>query len=141
MKSSMVCVALNRIGATQTMEDFIAYTLGIAAAESGELKPVYSIVPNEPLTERIAAKLAGYQGHGPVRVGNAAADQIQHDPYASVILGATRCSSRTRLERQAQRLHRGAGLRRSRRQRLADAGARPDRTQRSAFRLHRARHR
>jgi GH15 family glucan-1,4-alpha-glucosidase len=96
-----VVKALNRIGATQTMEDFIAYTLGIAAAESGELKPVYSIVPNEPLTERIAAKLAGYQGHGPVRVGNAAADQIQHDAYGSVILAATPMFYDKRLPRPA----------------------------------------
>jgi GH15 family glucan-1,4-alpha-glucosidase len=96
-----VVKALNRIGATKTMEDFIAYTMGIAAAEPGELKPVYGIVPTDALTERIAPKLTGYQGHGPVRVGNAAADQVQHDAYGSVILAATPMFYDKRLPRPA----------------------------------------
>src|SRR5207237_909630 len=84
-----VVKALNRIGATRTMEDFISYTLGIAAADIGELKPLYGIVPNDILAERMAPNLKGYQGHGPVRVGNAAVEQVQHDAYGSVILAAT----------------------------------------------------
>jgi GH15 family glucan-1,4-alpha-glucosidase len=84
-----VVKALNRIGATRTMEDFIAYTLGIAAADSDALNPVYGIVPNEKLTEWTAPHLKGYQGNGPVRVGNAAVEQIQHDAYGSIILAAT----------------------------------------------------
>jgi GH15 family glucan-1,4-alpha-glucosidase len=84
-----VVKALNRIGATRTMEDFIAYTLGIAAADTDALNPVYGIVPNEKLTEWVAPSLKGYQGHGPVRVGNAAVEQIQHDAYGSIILAAT----------------------------------------------------
>src|SRR5437762_5396615 len=84
-----VVKALNRIGATRTMEDFISYTLGIAAADIGELRPLYGIVPNDILAERMAPNLKGYQGHGPVRVGNAAVEQVQHDAYGSVILAAT----------------------------------------------------
>jgi GH15 family glucan-1,4-alpha-glucosidase len=84
-----VVKALNRIGATRTMEDFIAFNLTIAADESGALKPVYGVVPSEPLNEWVAENLAGYGGHGPVRIGNAAADQVQHDVYGSVILAAT----------------------------------------------------
>jgi GH15 family glucan-1,4-alpha-glucosidase len=84
-----VVKALNRIGATRTMEDFISYTLGIAAADTPELKPLYGIVPNDILTERSAPNLQGYSGYGPVRIGNAAVEQVQHDAYGSVILAAT----------------------------------------------------
>jgi len=83
-----VVKALNRIGATQTMEDFINFTLGIAANRDGPLRPVYGVVPTEPMDERTAPDLAGYRGDGPVRIGNAAADQVQHDAYGSIILAA-----------------------------------------------------
>jgi GH15 family glucan-1,4-alpha-glucosidase len=83
-----VVKALNRVGATQTMEDFIGYTLSLAANVEGVLKPVYSVVPNLSLDEWIADDLKGYRGDGPVRIGNAAADQIQHDTYGSIILAA-----------------------------------------------------
>jgi GH15 family glucan-1,4-alpha-glucosidase len=83
-----VVKALNRVGATQTMEDFIGFTLSIASNTEELLRPVYSVVPNQPLDEWIANDLKGYRGDGPVRIGNAAADQIQHDTYGSIILAA-----------------------------------------------------
>lgn len=83
-----VVKALNRIGATQTMEDFIFYVLNLVSEERDSLRPVYSVVPSDPMDEWIADKLPGYRGDGPVRVGNAASAQAQHDTYGSIILAA-----------------------------------------------------
>jgi len=49
-----VVKALNRISATQTMEDFISFTLGIASSREETLRPVYSVVPTDSLEERTA---------------------------------------------------------------------------------------
>jgi len=83
-----VVKALNRIGATQTMEDFISFILGVASNAEDAVRPVYSIVPTDPMDERVAERLQGYRGDGPVRIGNAAVDQTQHDTYGSIILAA-----------------------------------------------------
>jgi GH15 family glucan-1,4-alpha-glucosidase len=83
-----VVKALNRLGATQTMEDFISFILSIASAHTDSLKPVYPVVPTDPMQEWIAPALKGYGNDGPVRVGNQAADQVQHDTYGSIILAA-----------------------------------------------------
>lgn len=51
-----VVKALNRIGATRTMENFISFILSIASHEKAELKPVYGIVHTEDLSEVIASR-------------------------------------------------------------------------------------
>jgi GH15 family glucan-1,4-alpha-glucosidase len=81
-----VVKALNRLGATQTMEDFISFILGIASEDI--VRPVYSVVPADSMEEAIADNLTGYRGDGPVRIGNAAVGQVQHDTYGSIILAA-----------------------------------------------------
>src|SRR5262249_52625478 len=83
-----VVKALNRIGATQTMEDFISYTLSIASNPNEQIRPVYGVGPTDAMDERIASELKASGGAGPVRIGNAAAEQIQNDSYGSVILAA-----------------------------------------------------
>lgn len=94
-----VIKALNRLGATQTMENYIHFITNIAVDADRPLRPVYGIVPTEPLDEWLAAELAGFQGMGPVRVGNQAAEQMQHDAYGSVILGASQMFIDERLPR------------------------------------------
>jgi GH15 family glucan-1,4-alpha-glucosidase len=81
-----VVKALNRLGATQTMENFISFILGVAAGEN--IQPVYSVVPSDSMEEMIVPELKGYRNDGPVRVGNAASGQLQHDTFGSIILAA-----------------------------------------------------
>ncbi|HEY8128224.1 MAG TPA: glycoside hydrolase family 15 protein [Hyphomicrobium sp.] len=91
--------ALNRLGATQSMENYLDYITTIVADAQSPLKPVYGIVHNDTAAEQIAANLQGFQGMGPVRLGNLASDQLQHDAYGSVILGATQMFIDQRLPR------------------------------------------
>lgn len=81
--------ALNRLGATQTMEGYLNYVANIATGSQRVLRPVYGLVHDQPLPEWTAPDLAGFQGMGPVRVGNEATEQIQHDSYGSIILAAS----------------------------------------------------
>jgi GH15 family glucan-1,4-alpha-glucosidase len=81
--------ALNRLGATRTMEGFLDYIGNLVASADGRLQPVYGIGLESRLEERLAPALAGYRGMGPVRVGNQAFEQPQHDVYGSVVLAAT----------------------------------------------------
>ncbi len=93
--------ALNRLGATRTMEEFITFITNVAALDpGGRLKPVYGILASRDLAEREVTSLTGYRGMGPVRVGNLANVQIQNDSYGSVVLAAAQMFFDRRLARQ-----------------------------------------
>jgi len=96
--------ALNRLGATRTMEGFLRYIINLVAA-GGEpsLQPLYGIGGERRIEEETADALAGYRGMGPVRVGNAAYHQQQHDVYGTVVLAATQAFFDERLERPGDR--------------------------------------
>jgi GH15 family glucan-1,4-alpha-glucosidase len=93
--------ALNRLGATTTMEGYLRYLSTIAANVDGApLQPVYGIAGDAALDERIVTSLPGYRGMGPVRVGNQAYVQKQHDVYGAVVLAVTHAFFDHRLERR-----------------------------------------
>ena len=86
--AAFVVRALNRLGATRTMEEFLRYIFNIATHD-GSLQPLYGIGFEEKLEEHEVESLAGYRGMGPVRRGNLAWIQKQHDVYGSVVLAST----------------------------------------------------
>jgi len=86
--SAFVVRALNRLGATRSMEEYLRYLFNLAVQMDGVLAPVYGIHFERELLEREAPDLAGYRGMGPVRIGNDAWRQVQHDSYGSVVLAA-----------------------------------------------------
>jgi GH15 family glucan-1,4-alpha-glucosidase len=82
--------ALNRLSATRTLERYLSYIVNIAAdAGGGPLQPVYGVDGRADLAERTVDGLPGYRGMGPVRIGNQAYRQVQHDVYGSAVLAAT----------------------------------------------------
>lgn len=93
--------ALNRLGATNTMERYLTFTLNlIAAAPDGRLQPMYTVGGQTEMVEREVPSLAGYRGMGPVRVGNDAYRQQQHDVYGAAILAVAHVFFDQRLERR-----------------------------------------
>jgi GH15 family glucan-1,4-alpha-glucosidase len=99
--SYFVVHALNRLGATKTMEQFLHYIVNIAmGAPDGKLQPVYGVSGRARLTERVENALPGYRGMGPVRVGNDAFSQQQNDVYGTVVLAATQYFFDRRLTRR-----------------------------------------
>ena len=86
--AAFVVRALNRLGATRSMEEFLRYIFNIASHD-GSLQPLYGIGFEDRLDEVEVPSLAGYRGMGPVRRGNLAWIQKQHDVYGSVVLAST----------------------------------------------------
>ena len=81
--------ALNGLGATRIMERYLGFTMNIIASVTDHrLKPLYTISGKEIPEETIADHLDGYRGLGPVRIGNQAFHQVQHDVYGAAILTA-----------------------------------------------------
>ncbi|MEO8624714.1 MAG: glycoside hydrolase family 15 protein, partial [bacterium] len=81
--------ALNRLCATRTMERYLHYILDIvSSAGDGRIKPLYGVSGRPAPPETSIPSLSGYRGFGPVRVGNEAQEQVQHDVYGAVVLAA-----------------------------------------------------
>ena len=98
--AAFVVRALNRLGATRSMEEYIRYIFNLVAGEHPELQPVYGIGFEKTLAEDEIDSLAGYRGMGPVRRGNLAWLQQQHDVYGSVVLASTQLFFDRRLRQR-----------------------------------------
>jgi GH15 family glucan-1,4-alpha-glucosidase len=76
--------ALRRIGFACEADAFLGWVLD-AFEQSRWPRIMYTLDGGPVPGERIDALLAGYRGSGPVRWGNGAVDQRQHDVYGEVL--------------------------------------------------------
>ena len=94
--------ALNRLGALDVLEGYLEYLRNIVDnAASGHIQPLYGVGGEATLTEWEAPALSGYRGMGPVRVGNLAYEQVQHDAYGQIVLSNVQAFFDQRLLRVA----------------------------------------
>jgi len=94
--------ALNRLGALDALENYLSYLRNIVDdSKGGHIQPLYGVSGEAKLDEREAEGLAGYRGMGPVRVGNAAFTQVQHDAYGQIVLSNVQAFFDERLFRKA----------------------------------------
>jgi GH15 family glucan-1,4-alpha-glucosidase len=82
--AAFVIEALRRLSHLSEGESFVRFLREMA--DSGPLQPIYGISGKRDLFEEIIPTLSGYDGVGPVRIGNAAYIQRQHDVDGEMVL-------------------------------------------------------
>lgn len=77
--------AFNQIGHFEELEKYFDFIHNILSNAGTSLQPLYSIAGEKDL-EEITIGLNGYLGNKPVRIGNKAYVQVQHDVYGQVLV-------------------------------------------------------
>jgi GH15 family glucan-1,4-alpha-glucosidase len=76
---------LYTLGFDWEANDFFYFIADVAEAEEGRLQIMYGIGGESDLTEATLPHFSGYDGAQPVRVGNGAFDQHQHDVWGAIL--------------------------------------------------------
>jgi GH15 family glucan-1,4-alpha-glucosidase len=76
---------LYTLGFDWEANDFFYFVADVAEAEEGQLQIMYGIDGRAELPEQILDHLSGYENARPVRIGNAAHSQDQHDVWGAVL--------------------------------------------------------
>ena len=101
--SSLTIRALLELGYWDEAEDFLDWMLQATRLTQPKLRILYSLYGGEPPVERELKHLTGYRDSRPVRIGNAARDQLQLDVYGEVIDAAAQFAFHGgRLDRDMQ---------------------------------------
>jgi alpha,alpha-trehalase len=82
--STFMLWGLSTLGLDREANDFF-YFLTDLAEESADLQIMYGIGGERDLTEQTLDHLSGYEGARPVRIGNGAWDQRQHDVWGVLL--------------------------------------------------------
>jgi alpha,alpha-trehalase len=79
--AAMTIRIFNRIAHTKEAHGFLKFVIDVTPAKDERIQIMYGIRGEKELTEHILEHLEGYEGSSPVRIGNAAYSQKQHDIY------------------------------------------------------------
>jgi alpha,alpha-trehalase len=79
--ASMVIKIMTKIGHWKSAERFLNFIIDVVSDKDEKMQIMYGINKEKNLRERILNHLAGYENSVPVRIGNAAYKQKQHDIY------------------------------------------------------------
>ena len=83
--STFMLWALYTLGFDEEANDFFYFVADVAEAEEGQLQIMYGIGGESKLQEQVLEHLSGYDNARPVRIGNGAYDQDQHDVWGAVL--------------------------------------------------------
>src|SRR4051794_32991683 len=83
--STFMLWALYTLGLDWEATDFFYFIADLAERDEGDLQIMYAIDGTAKLTEQTLDHLTGYEGARPVRVGNGAYDQRQHDVWGTIL--------------------------------------------------------
>jgi len=108
--ASLTLRAFDDLGFTVEGEAFLSWVLHATRLTWPELQVLYDVYGEARIPESTLDHLEGYARSAPVRVGNAAIDQLQLDTYGEVIDAAWRyCERGGRLDRTTARTLIGLG--------------------------------
>ena len=79
--ASMVIKIMTRIGHWKSAEHFLNFIIDVVSDKDEKIQIMYGINKENNLKEYILTHLAGYENSAPVRIGNDAYKQKQHDIY------------------------------------------------------------
>jgi GH15 family glucan-1,4-alpha-glucosidase len=77
--SGMIVRVLRYLGYEKEAQDFLNFIINTVPKKGDKMQIMYGIRGERDLTEHILEHLSGYKGSKPVRIGNAAYFQRQHD--------------------------------------------------------------
>jgi GH15 family glucan-1,4-alpha-glucosidase len=83
--STFMLWALYTLGFDEEANDFFYFVADVAEAEEGRLQIMYGIDGDSTLEEQELTHLSGYDHAKPVRIGNGAYNQDQHDVWGAVL--------------------------------------------------------
>jgi GH15 family glucan-1,4-alpha-glucosidase len=83
--STFMLWGLYTLGFDWEANDFFYFIADVAEAEQGQLQIMYGIDGESKLQEEVLDHLSGYEGARPVRTGNGAYNQRQHDVWGAVL--------------------------------------------------------
>jgi GH15 family glucan-1,4-alpha-glucosidase len=79
--ASMVIKVVSELGHKNIAKRYLQFIIDLIPDKDEKLQIMYGIHKEKELTERTLDHLSGYKGSKPVRIGNAAYEQVQNDMY------------------------------------------------------------